>query len=1074
MIVNHSPRHSGRMSDSPDDVGSVARPDASRADCNVMPGAPHHCCVCRDATPSDALYAPLLDEVVEHLRRFREPDLGNGSPDVPTESHRRAKRRIGREVAVAPASRATIVGQMPKDRDRRSAPPLSTGPGAKYLRGQITGRLLTPSQFAAKWSESTRSERAGAQEHFIDLCRMLGFETPNEADPKGDRYAFEKGAEKTLGSSGFADVWKRGHFGWEYKKKHKDLTAAYSQLLQYREALENPPLLVVCDLNRFHVHTNFTNTVKKTYKITLADLASAPEEPLRILRAVMGDPEALRPDVTLPELTERAASRFAELAKTLRAKHLDPQRVAHFLNKLVFCMFAQRTGLLPPRLIQRLAENTKRDPVQFGKGLRDLFSKMSKSGGLFGPEEIQWFNGGLFDGEDVLPLTSKQIEVVRDIAELDWSEVEPAIFGTLFERGLDPDKRSQLGAHYTDRESIEKLVEPVLLEPLRRELETMKSDVERILAQPAKGSSAQTKRQKRAEDKFISFLDRLTKLSILDPACGSGNFLYVALQAVKSLERDAILWGSAALKKSQMFPAVGPEIVHGIELNSYAAELARVTIWIGEIQWMINNGFSYSRNPVLRPLESIRCEDALMNGAERDDPVETAWPPAEFIVGNPTFLGGKLLRENLGDDYVNKLFKVYEGRVAKESDYVCYWFEKARQNIEAGETRRAGLIATQAIRGGANRRAIDRIKKTGDIFLAWSDCPWIVNGAEVHVSIVGFDDGSEKIRIRDGVSVAAINADLTAGIDLTKAPRLAENVGIAFMGDSKGGKFDIPPDLAKEMLAKSNPHERPNADVVIPWLNGASVTKRPREYWIIDFGTQMKEREAALYEAPFEYVKREIKRGREKSRTTIDEWWRHERPRPEMRAALTGLKRFIGTVRHAKHRIFFWIPAGTLPDSALIVFARDDDYTFGVLQSRVHTVWSLAKGTQVREKETGFRYTPTTTFDTFPFPAAQPKQREAIAVAARALETFRQGWLKPKIGSQRSLTQLYTENPTWLRQAHERLDAAVTAAYGWPGALSDDEILLQVLKLNAQWEPVAASRGRDEGCGSREPEKSDE
>jgi hypothetical protein len=351
-----------------------------------------------------------------------------------------------------------------------SSPPLSQRE-ADAIRPKVIGGPLTPSQFAAKWMGSARTERAASQEHFIDLCRMLGFPTPNEADPTGESYAFEKDADKTDGGDGFADVWKRGHFGWEYKRKKKDLGVAYSQLLQYREALENPPLLVVCDIDRFQVHTNFTNTVKTVYKFALADLAEKPREPLRILRAVMGEPDVLRPSVTLNELTELAASKFAELAKALRAQKYDPHRVAHFLNKLVFSMFAQHAGLLPPRLVQRLADNTKNVPKSFAAGLRDLFSKMSNSGGLFGPEEIQWFNGGLFDGDDVLPLTTGQIGVVRMVSELDWSQIEPAIFGTLFERGLDPDKRSQLGAHYTDRESMEKLIDPVVIAPLRREFE---------------------------------------------------------------------------------------------------------------------------------------------------------------------------------------------------------------------------------------------------------------------------------------------------------------------------------------------------------------------------------------------------------------------------------------------------------------------------------------------------------------------------------------------------------------------------------------------------------------------------
>ena len=230
---------------------------------------------------------------------------------------------------------------------------------------------MSPSEFAAKWLGVTTTERASAQTHFNDLCRMLGVAAPHDADPDGEWYAFEKGVEKTVGGDGWADVWKRGHFGWEYKGKHRDLAAAYDQLLNYRESLENPPLLVVCDLDRFEVHTNFTNTAKQVYRFSLADLRDHPEEPLRILRAVMSNPEALRPQVTREEITQAAAGRFADIAKRLQERGHDPEQVAHFLNRVLFCFFAEDAGLLPGRLLTRLVEGARRDPPAFTEGLRD-------------------------------------------------------------------------------------------------------------------------------------------------------------------------------------------------------------------------------------------------------------------------------------------------------------------------------------------------------------------------------------------------------------------------------------------------------------------------------------------------------------------------------------------------------------------------------------------------------------------------------------------------------------------------------------------------------------------------------
>ena len=908
---------------------------------------------------------------------------------------------------------------------------------------------VDPASFAAKWSGNTTTERASAQEHFTDLCRMLGFPTPHEADPDGRDYAFEKGAEKTAGGAGFADVWKRGHFAWEYKGPGKDLKAAYQQLLQYREALENPPLLVVCDLDHFEVHTNFTNTPKVVHEFSLNDLAIHPAGPLRILRAVMGNPEELRPNTTRAELTDEAARKFASLADGLRYRGHEPQAVAHFLNKLLFCLFAEDAGLLPPGLVKRLADNTRDDPPAFAAALADLFGKMSAGGGFFGPDRIEWFNGGLFDGPEVIPLQSHEIEVIRSGAALDWSQIEPAIFGTLFERGLDPSKRSQLGAHYTDRDSIQRLVEPVLIEPLRRDLEDTKAKILAVLQTGGRWTAA-TPADRHPQKLFHGFLERLRTVRVLDPACGSGNFLYLALQALKDLERDAIMWASTTLRTPMEFPEVGPQAVHGIEISPYAAELARVTIWIGEIQWMLNNGFAYLRNPILRPLKSIECRDALLDLADPNNPKEAAWPDANVIVGNPPFLGGKLLRSNLGDEYVDTLFRIYAGRVSPEADYVCYWHEKARAMVEEGRVKRVGLLATQGIRGGANRRVLERIKASGDIFLAWDDEPWILDGAAVHISFVGFDDGTEAVKVLDGQPVATINANLTAGLDLTRAKRLQSNLGIAFMGDTKGGPFEIPEEVVGRWTAAPNPDGRSNRDVLRPWVNGLDVTRRPRNMWIVDFGVGMPFHDASLYEAPFEYVKQRVKPAREASRSIVSNWWLHERPRVDMRQALQGLTRFICTPCISKHRLFVWMQTATLPDHALIVIARDDDYTFGVLQSRIHECWALQLGTQL---ETRPRYTPTTTFETFPFPDPTDSQRSAISAAARRLDELRVGWLYPvgvedKDLARQTLTNLYNAMPTWLAEAHRELDAAVLDAYGWAANTGPEDLLERLLELN--------------------------
>jgi type II restriction/modification system DNA methylase subunit YeeA len=679
---------------------------------------------------------------------------------------------------------------------------------------------------------------------------------------------------------------------------------------------------------------------------------------------------------------------------------------------------------------------------------------MSSGGGLFGAEQIQWFNGGLFDGPEVLPLVTDEIGLVQEVSRLDWSAVEPAIFGTLFERGLDPSKRSQLGAHYTDREAILRLIEPVLMKPLRDDFAATQERVTALLAE-GKRVTARTPAGRNPTLVFNGFLERLRAVRVLDPACGSGNFLYVALGELKDMEREAILWGSLTLQAPMQFPQVGPQNVLGVELNTYAAELARVVVWIGEIQWMLSNGFAYLRDPILRPFDNIECRDAILDLGDPDHPVEPEWPSAEVIIGNPPFLGGKLMRGALGDPYIDALFKVYRDRVPAEADLVTYWHEKARAMVEVGRAKRVGLLATQGIRGGASRRVLERVKASGDIFFARSDDVWVVEGAAVHISFVGFDDGSETDRELDGVAVAAINANLTAGIDLTAARRLQENLGVAFMGDTKGGAFDIPEELARKMLAAPNPDGRSNADVVKPWVNSLDVTRRPREMWIIDFGVGTEKRQAALYEAPFEHIATHVQPVREKNRRKAyaERWWLHMEPRSGMRTALAGLSRFIATPTVSKHRLFVWLDGKTLPDHQLIAFARDDDYFFGVLHSAIHEAWARGHGTQLREVESGFRYTPTTTFETFPFPDPTDEQQRTIALAAKELDDLRRGWLLPEGLSEtelrrRTLTNLYNDRPSWLKHAHQALDRAVYSAYGWGFPLEDAEILGRLVELN--------------------------
>ena len=722
---------------------------------------------------------------------------------------------------------------------------------------------------------------------------------------------------------------------------------------------------------------------------------------------------------------------------------------------------------------------------------RDLFGAMSR-GGRVGFESVEWFNGGLFDDDAALPLEKSEIDTALEAAGLDWSEIDPSILGTLFERGLDPDKRSQLGAHYTDRDKIMRIVEPVVVRPLLAEWLRVKEEIAAALdrADRARSRAAATRQRGQADRMLRTFLEGLRDFTVLDPACGSGNFLYLALHALKDLEHRVQLEADA-MGLQREFPRVGPANVKGIEINHYAAELARVSVWIGEIQWMRRNGFGELRDPILKPLDTIECRDAVLTPEDG----EPEWPPADVVIGNPPFLGGKLLNTHLGEEYVSRIFRVYDGRVPAEADLVCYWFVKAGEHLAAGHAKRAGLVSTNSIRGGANRRALQTAIADRPIFEAWSDEPWVIDGAAVRVSMVCLsrpEDGSVSERRLDGEPVDVIHADLTAtragsGIDLTGARRLHRNMGVAFMGDTKGGPFDVPGEVARQWLrAPSNPNGRPNSDVLGPWMNGRDVTRRPADKWIVDFGCSMVREEAALYEAPFQHAMEHVYPMRQRNRREAYRtyWWRHVEPRPGMWEALDGLSRYIATPTVAKHRLFAWLDVRVCPDHQLIVIARDDDTTFGILHSRFHEAWSLRLGTWLG-KGNDPRYTPTTTFETFPFPEglspdvpadsyADDPRAVAIAQAARRLLELRDRWLNPpelvewldepvagyppravsrdeeaeRELKKRTLTNLYNARPQWLADSHTALDAAVAGAYGWGLEIPEDEVLRELLSMN--------------------------
>jgi type II restriction/modification system DNA methylase subunit YeeA len=866
---------------------------------------------------------------------------------------------------------------------------------------------MTWPEFKKKWSNYSGKESAAYQEHFNDLCHLLGQPTPAQADPTGDQFfCFQKRVVKDLelipanqpidsapGERGFADVWKKDCFGWEYKGKKKDLNEAYKQLQRYREALLNPPLLVVCDFDRYVVRTNFNGTVQETHEFTNHQI-DRPEN-LRVLESVFTDPEYLKPQRTTAQVTEKLAQKIAEIArllqdresveltdaKTRKQTHVAQKRnlrIARFLNRIVFCLFAEDTGLLPPSIFTEICKLGLTDPRFFAERLEELFRVMAK-GGVFGVHRIRHFNGHLFEEATVFELTEDEIRQLADASEADWRFIEPSIMGTLFERALDEGHRAQLGAHYTSEDDIRTLVEPVLMHPFRREWAQIKTDLARSFAKQ-KGSAGDRER-------LSAFQKKLAAITVLDPACGSGNFLYVSLQLLLGLEKEVITF--ATQLGLSLKPQVTVRQLKAIEINPYAYELAQVSVQIGYLQWRRDNGFDNDRTPVLQNLDGFENKDALMHETFKKKPknlkearkeehhgqdelfkvfIERAWPEVDVIVGNPPFLGDKFMRRELGDTYVNELRELYGDRIPGQSDLCCYWFEKARDLIKNKQCKRAGLLATQGIRGGANRAVLSAIKNSGDIFFAISERPWVLEGANVKISMIGFDDGDEQERNLNGAAVRSISPQLTSDTDITRARRLGSNSNLSFIGASMHGPFPIEEAVALDWLLTPNPSGLPSSDIVRLWSNGLTIVQREAPMWLVDVPPELSADQAAAYEQPFEYLRKTVLPVRQKNRRPMRRrnWWLLGDPQKAMRRAVGHLHRYLSTPRVAKHRLFVWSPPPVLPTDQVIAFGRSDDFFFGILQSRIHEVWALRQCTVLGGNTP--RYGPSQCFETFAFP----------------------------------------------------------------------------------------------------------
>ncbi|MEL6612544.1 MAG: DNA methyltransferase, partial [Bacteroidota bacterium] len=867
-------------------------------------------------------------------------------------------------------------------------------------------RHIDLDDFLSAAKASGGAERANAQTFLGDLAVVLGVERPHLAtgDVRADAYVFERPVTFRDGkqSKGFIDLYKRGSFVLETKQGadakrtaagrklrqghgkrgtrawEQTMYAARNQAEGYARNLEAaeppPPFIVVCDVGFcFDLYADFSGTGRLYRPFPDAASNRIPLDRLRdeatrtLLATVFEDPLALDPARRQARVTVALADQLAALATSLRdttdadGNAMDAEAVAGFLSRCLFAMFAEDAGLIPAGTFTRLLDAYAGDLDHLPHALADFFSKMD-AGGYVGEvrERVRQFNGSLFKDTRAPRLDAEQRQALLDAARSDWADVEPSIFGTLLERALDPAERHKLGAHFTPRAYVERLVGPTILEPLRAEWDGARAAATRLIEQAEAATSAgvRTKRRNEARAVLAGFLSRLATVRVLDPACGSGNFLYVTFAGLKALEDEARraaeqLVGEAA---GEGF-GVTPRQMRGLEVNARAAAIADLVLWIGYLQWhRARYGASQPLpEPVLEGYGQVEHRDAVLT----EDGTPAPWPDADFIVGNPPFLGASRMREALGDAYTERLRAAYPA-VPDSADFVMFWWHRAAEAVRRSEAQRFGLVTTNSLPQTFNRRVVERHLAGADVganpgadglfdgageapalalAFAVPDHPWVdsADAADVRVAMTTgaradtFDAEAGRLAVvtderdedGDGIAdidileyVGALNADLTVGADVSQAEPLASNEGLCSRGLELGGAGFIVTQEEAEHLGYGT---APGIDTVIrPYRNGRDLTQTARDVFVIDlFGltdSEARERFPAVYE----HVLREVKPAREtnRSKTLRENWWLHRRLREDLRVAIGDLDRFIVTPETAKHRFFVFLEGDVAPDNA--------------------------------------------------------------------------------------------------------------------------------------------------------------
>ncbi|WP_171210825.1 class I SAM-dependent DNA methyltransferase [Ruegeria sp. HKCCA5426] len=1038
--------------------------------------------------------------------------------------------------------------------------------------------------FIERWKDSGGSERANFQRFAAELTQILGVDAPKVAtsDHQNDDYRFERPVtfvHTGTNSRGYIDLYRKGCFILEAKQGAEVAVSDPSQLRSlvdntqkvsrqghgirgsrkwddtmlkarnqadgYARAVARedgwPPFLLIVDIGHvIEVYADFSGQGqgytqypdKNRYRIHIDDLHD-PDVRDR-LKTIWEDPKSLDPALISAKVTREIADHLAQLGVSLRNQGHDNEVVARFLMRCLFSMFAEDVELIDQGSFTELLMRLKSHPEHAAPALQGLWETMNTGGfSQVLMKDLKRFNGGLFADATALPLDDAQLSLLIEAAEADWRQVEPAIFGTLLERALDAKQRHKLGAHYTPRSYVERLVTPTIMEPLREDWKDVQTAVQRLMSDG---------KEKAARKLVHEFHRKLCEMRVLDPACGSGNFLYVSMELMKRLEGEvtALLeeLGEDQTSLGLSGMTVDPHQFLGIELNPWAAAVAELVLWIGYLQWHFRTyGKAAPSEPVLRDFKNIENRDAVLDWDERkprmdDDgqpvtrwdgmttmrhPVTgdevpdpsfrvqlydyerasaAEWPEAEFIVGNPPFIGNKRMREALGDGYVEALWQAYP-KVPQSADLVMFWWEKAAlkarnwKRQRATGTRRFGLITTNSLRQTFNRRVLEPHlsdpKKPLSLVFAIPDHPWVDSGkgdADVRISMTvaaaGNRSGQLSTVVTEGKEqseaegrkvtferkTGKLFANLQIGANVAGATALEANSRIAYQGVIPGGDgFYLTPEEATTKFSNEK-----NLGLVRRYLNGREFVHFKQPRYIIDFTGLDKEKAMSLSPALYQRVLDTVKPIRDNvtRRSRRERWWIYSEPNVTMRPMFKGLARYIATCRTAKHRVFGFLDSDILPDAKLIAIGSDDAGYLAVLSSRFHVIWAIAAGGWLGVGNDA-NYNHAQCFNVFPFPELSDAQRTHLRALGEELDEHRKRQQRqhPKL----TLTKMYNvlemlragkvingeDREIYdqsliavLRDIHDRIDVAVADAYGWPVDLLDEEVLMRLVDLNKE------------------------